>query len=103
MVECGGDSESEMGSRQRDERQNGDVDIVTKQLVGVVDNSMDPDIEVRIALTLTTPAHASGPVPVIMQYGAAFGAGGGRGAESAGPPFGPNAFAALPQAEGPCR
>ena len=37
---------------------NGDVDIVTKQLVGVVDNSMDPDIEVKIALTLTTPANA---------------------------------------------
>jgi len=47
----------------------GDVDVVTKQLVGVVDNSMDPDIEVKIALSLTTPAHAAGPVPVIMQYG----------------------------------
>ena len=34
---------------------NGDVDIVTKQLVGVVDNSSDPDIEVKIALTLVTP------------------------------------------------
>src|SRR4051812_41996796 len=47
----------------------GDVDIVTKQLVGVVDNSIDSDIEVKIALSLTTPAHATGPVPVIMQYG----------------------------------
>jgi hypothetical protein len=73
---------------------NGDFDIVTKQLVGVVDNSMDPDIEVKIALTLTTPANAAKPVPVIMQFGGGFGGlGGGRGAEPpAGPPYGPNAF-----------
>jgi hypothetical protein len=77
----------------------GDVDIVTKQLVGVVDNSIDPDIEVKIALSLTTPAHATGPVPVIMQYGGV--GGGGRGNESAGPPYGPNAFAAAPLGRGP--
>ena len=73
---------------------NGDVDIVTRQLVGVVDNSMDPDIEVKISLTLTTPANAGKPVPVIMQFGGFFGgAGAGRGAEApAGPPYGPNAF-----------
>src|SRR5277367_3297815 len=59
---------------------NGDVDIVTKQLVGVVDNSMDPDIEVKISLTLTTPANATQPVPVIMQFGGGFGGlGAGRG------------------------
>jgi hypothetical protein len=82
---------------------NGDIDIVTKQLVGVVDNSMDPDIEVKIALTLTTPANATKPVPVIMQFGGGFGGlGGGRGGEPpAGPPYGPNAFTppfALPPA-----
>src|SRR5579863_10122531 len=77
----------------------GDVDIVTKQLVGVVDSSIDPDIEVRIALSLTTPAHATGPVPVIMQYGGV--GGGGRGTESVGPPYGPNAFAAAPAGRGP--
>src|SRR5580704_8922426 len=77
---------------------NGDVDIVTKQLVGVVDNSMDPDIEVKIALTLTTPADAKGPVPVVMQFGGALGApGAGRGATaSTAPPYGPNAFAPAP-------
>src|SRR5580693_3715646 len=37
---------------------NGDYDIITKVLVGTVDNSIDPDIEVKIALTLTTPADA---------------------------------------------
>ena len=80
---------------------NGDVDIVTKQLVGVVDNSSYPDIEVKIALTLVTPANAKGPVPVIMQFGGGFGApAAGRGtpgspapAAPSGPPYGPNAFA----------
>jgi len=80
---------------------NGDVDIVTKQLVGVVDNSMDPDIEVKIALTLTTPADAKGPVPVVMQFGGGF-PGAGRGAEvPAGPPYGPNAFNAPLAGRGP--
>jgi len=75
---------------------NGDVDVITKQLVGVVDNSMDPEIEVKIALTLTTPASATGPVPVIMQFGG-FGFGAGRGADtSPGPPYGPNAFTVIP-------
>jgi hypothetical protein len=78
---------------------NGDVDIVTKQLVGVVDNSMAPEIEVKISLTLTTPANAKGPVPVIMQFGGGFGAPGGRGAAPPeGPPYGPNAFNAPPPA-----
>jgi hypothetical protein len=82
---------------------NGDVEIVTKQLVGVVDNTMDPDIEVRIALTLTTPANAKTPVPVIMQFGGGFGGmGGARGAEPpAGPPYGPNAYSVIPAARGP--
>jgi hypothetical protein len=77
----------------------GCVDIVTKQLVAVVDNSIDPDIEVKIALSLTTPAHAIGPVPVIMPYGGV--GSGGRGTESAGPPYGPNAFAPPAPGRGP--
>jgi len=48
---------------------NGDVAVVTKKLVGHVDNSAYPAIEVDIALTLTTPANATGPVPVIMEFG----------------------------------
>ena len=47
---------------------NGDFDIVTKKLVGHVDNSAYPKIKVDIALTLSTPANAKGPVPVIMQF-----------------------------------
>jgi hypothetical protein len=82
---------------------NGDVDIVTKRLVGVVDNSMDTDIEVKIALTLTMPVNAKGPVPVIMQFGGGFGGpGAGRAAEApAGPPYGPNAYTVIPAARGP--
>jgi hypothetical protein len=48
---------------------NGDVDVITKHLVGHVDNSADTSIAVNIDLTLSTPAHAVGPVPVIMEFG----------------------------------
>ncbi len=48
---------------------NGAVPTITKQLVGHVDNSAYPLITVDIQLTLTTPANATGPVPVIMEFG----------------------------------
>jgi hypothetical protein len=48
---------------------NGSVAVVTKKLLGHVDNSIDPQIKVDIDLTLSTPANASGPVPVIMAFG----------------------------------
>ena len=48
---------------------NGDVPVITKQLVGHVDNSSYPLITVDIRLALTTPASASGPVPVILEFG----------------------------------
>ena len=44
----------------------GDVPVITKQLVGHVDNATDPAIEVSIPLTLTTPANAKARVPVIL-------------------------------------
>ncbi len=46
---------------------NGTVPTITKHLVGHVDNSSYPFITVDIQLTLTTPANAIGPVPVIME------------------------------------
>jgi hypothetical protein len=71
----------------------GDVPVVTKRLVGHVDNSSYPLITVDIQLTLTTPANATGPVPAIMEFG--FGSFGGRGlggaragAKSKAPPAG---------------
>jgi hypothetical protein len=48
---------------------NGGVPVITKQLAGHVDNSSYPLISVKIELNLTTPANATGPVPVIMQFG----------------------------------
>jgi putative membrane-bound dehydrogenase-like protein len=57
----------------------GDVAVVTKKLVGHVDHSAYKEITVDILLTLTTPAHARGPVPVIMEFGFGFG-GADRGA-----------------------
>jgi hypothetical protein len=65
----------------------GDVPVVTKHLVGHVDNSAYPQIAVDIQLTLTTPANATGPVPVIMEFGGGGGGRGpGRGAPAAGAP-----------------
>jgi hypothetical protein len=48
---------------------NGDLPILTKKLVGHVDDSSYPLISVDIQLTLSTPANATGPVPVIMEFG----------------------------------
>jgi hypothetical protein len=47
----------------------GDVPVITKKLVGHVDNSSYPLITVDIQLTVTTPANAAGPVPVMMEFG----------------------------------
>ena len=67
----------------------GDTAVVTKKLVGHVDNSSYALITVDIQLTLTTPADAKGPVPVMMEFGFSFGGGlgpaappGGRGGPS---------------------
>jgi hypothetical protein len=48
---------------------NGGVPVITKKLIGHVDNSAYPAITVNIDLTLSTPADAKGPVPVIMEFG----------------------------------
>ena len=55
---------------------SGDIPIVTKTLVGHVDNSTYPQITVDIQMTMTTPQDATGPVPVMLQLGP--GAFGGR-------------------------
>jgi hypothetical protein len=48
---------------------NGDIPVTTKTLAGHVDNSTYPLITVDIQLELTTPDNATGPVPVIMEFG----------------------------------
>jgi (4-O-methyl)-D-glucuronate---lignin esterase len=47
----------------------GTFPVIVKKLVGRVDNSAYPLITVNIDLTLTVPANATGPVPVIMEFG----------------------------------
>lgn len=50
----------------------GKVPVITRELVGGVDNSTDTSIDVNIQVTLTTPAKAEHPVPVIMEFGFVF-------------------------------
>ncbi len=38
---------------------------ISKDLIGTVDNSSNPAINVRIHMTLVTPENAKGPVPVL--------------------------------------
>jgi peptidoglycan/xylan/chitin deacetylase (PgdA/CDA1 family) len=70
---------------------NGDVPVITKTLIGHVDNSAYPAIKVDIDLTLSTPANATGPVPVIMEFGlsAAMRAEFAKRFPQAAPPAGP--------------
>ena len=81
----------EVVSSSRDK--NGDFPVITKKLVGHVDNSSYPAIKVDIDLTLTTPADATGPVPVMMEFGFVFPPGfrpPAPPANSPTPPPGPN-------------
>ena len=47
----------------------GRIPVIAKQLVGHVDNSSYPLIDVNIDMVLVTPANAKGPVPVLMMFG----------------------------------
>jgi hypothetical protein len=76
---------------------NGSVPILTKKVVGHVDNSSYPLIKVDIQLTLTTPADAKRPVPLIMEFGfggfaGGFGPRGRGGLNSTNAASGTNAY-----------
>jgi len=47
----------------------GTIPVITKRLIGNVDNSACPSINVDIELGLTTPANTAGPVPVMLEFG----------------------------------
>ncbi len=47
----------------------GDFPAITKKLIGHVDNSTYPLINVDVQLVLTVPANASGRVPVMLEFG----------------------------------
>ena len=52
-----------------DKEMVGWIPVIAKQLVGNVDNSSYPFINVDISMTLVVPANAKGPVPVLMMFG----------------------------------
>ncbi len=45
--------------------------VLEKRLIGHVDNSAYPSIDVDIEMTLVTPANAKGPVPVMIMFSSA--------------------------------
>jgi hypothetical protein len=47
----------------------GFIPVIAKHLIGHVDNSSYPLIDVNIDMVLVTPANAKGPVPVLMMFG----------------------------------
>jgi len=51
------------------ETTSGELPVIERQLVGHVDNSGYPAINVDIQVTLVTPAHAAAPVPVLIMFG----------------------------------
>lgn len=55
------------------------IPVISKTLVGHVDNSAFTNITVDIQASFTVPANASGPVPILVQFGGFGGGGFGRG------------------------
>ena len=49
----------------------GRTPVIAKHVIGHVDNSSYPLIDVNIDMVLVTPANAKGPVPVLMMFGGA--------------------------------
>jgi hypothetical protein len=62
--------EWELISTSRDT--NAHIPVITKKLLGHVDNSSYRLIEVNIDLALTVPTNAKGPIPVMMEFGFRF-------------------------------
>lgn len=73
------------------ESEIGGVPVVTKTLIGHVDNSAFTNITVNIQASFTVPANTRKPVPVLIQFGGFGGFGGGFGRGGATGPGGTNA------------
>ena len=54
-----------------DDEMIGFTPAVAKDLIGQVDNSSSPSINVQIHMTVVTPAHTKGPVPLLVMFGRA--------------------------------
>lgn len=50
----------------------GKIPVISKKLVGHVENSLCPSVQVDIQVTVTLPANAVKPVPVILEFGYVF-------------------------------
>jgi len=81
----------EVGSVSHGE--SGGVPIVTRMLVGRVDNSAFPAITVNIQASVTVPARATAPVPIMLEFGFVGGFGGNLGRPSRGVPWTAQAIA----------
>ena len=77
---------------QATDRVVGNLPVAAKQLVGRVDNSAYPSIQVDIQMTVVTPKEAKGPVPMLMMFG---GFGGGGFPRRPGEPAPTNRFGAF--------
>ena len=51
------------------EKKLGETEVVERRLAGRVDNSLCPEIDVNILMTVVTPKDAKGPVPMLMMFG----------------------------------
>lgn len=51
------------------EEKKEDIEVITKKLLGHVNNSIYPEISVDIELSLTVPANRKEKIPIIMQFG----------------------------------
>ena len=55
--------------RETRERKSGEIETVEKHLMGLVDNSACPEIQVQISMSLTLPKNATKPVPILLMFG----------------------------------
>lgn len=76
----------------------GGISAIERHVVGTVDNSQCPEINVRISMSLTLPEHPAQPVPVLMFFGWTpfepnpFAGGFGRGGQGGKGPEGPSKY-----------
>ena len=54
--------------RQTREIEAGGQAAIQREIVGVVDNSACPEIQVEITLSVTLPKNAAGPVPILLSF-----------------------------------
>jgi len=55
--------------RETREVEAGGKVAIQRNLIGVVDNSACPEIEVNLSMSLTLPKNAEGPVPLLIGFG----------------------------------